>query len=361
VRTRSAVDLGFRLSVPLLAVLGLLIGLVVGLNSRAAASPHLPSRTAASAPAPALIAPVAHATVAVRPDPFSPSTTPAVRPGPVRRVPGDPSVLRQTVQFGPRPADTSLDVYWPARREFARGGGVLLIHGGGWIFGGKDLETATAVRLAGLGYVAAAVDYRTLPRFAAWPAAAQDVFAATDVLRARAGVYGLDLHRLVAAGWSAGGQLAMLLGTSGRGSSRVAAVISWSGPSDLTQLVSEDARRADCRPFEAGCTERDQLATSFSKDVMECTPKTCPTRFAEASPRRQVSADDVPMLLMASANELIVTSQTTRMASALHSAGLAETTLVVPGSRHGMDLRPVTQSAVLRWLDRYATVPGRGR
>jgi acetyl esterase/lipase len=297
--------------------------------------------------------------VAVVPSPFARTPVPRARAGAITPVRGERAVLRQNVAFGPVSQDTSIDVYWPASRELARGGGVLLIHGGGWVFGDKDSETATAVQLAGLGYVAASVDYRTYPRYAAWPAAAVDTFTALDVLRSRAADYALDRNHIVAAGWSAGGQLAMLLGSSGSGRSRVSAVLSWSGPSDLTQLVTQDAIRFDCPPLSTACSDRDNLATSFATTVMGCAPASCPGRYADASARRQVSADDVPMLLIASTNELVATSQSTRMATALRGVGLEAQTLVVPGSRHGIALRPVTQSAMLGWLAQYATSPGR--
>lgn len=348
-RTRSAVDQAFRLSVPLLTVLGLVLGLVVGINSRADASTSAarpvavdPARVPATAPVPPPV-----------PEAFPVPDRYDVRPGPIERV--GSTVLSQTVAFGPEADDTSLDVYWPADRTAARGGGVLLIHGGAWVFGSKTSETETALRLARQGYVAATVDYRTYPRFAPWPAAAVDVFTATAILRDRAPSYGMSPERLVAAGWSAGGQLAMLLGTVGAGSARVAAVVSWSGPSDVAQMLTEDARRYDCTPAD-DCNERDHLATSFT-GVMGCPPDACPDRYAAASPRRQVGPDDVPMLLATSADELIATSQTARMATSLEAVGLPAETLVLSGSRHGFDLRPSTRSAFASWLDRYATAP----
>jgi acetyl esterase/lipase len=129
----------------------------------------------------------------------------------------------------------------------------------------------------------------------------------------------------------------------------------------MGQLVAADARRFDCPPFSTSCSERDALATSVAEGLLRCAPAVCPTRYAEASPRQQVSADDVPMLLIGSTDELIATSQTTRMATALRAAGLPATTLLLRGTRHGADLRPYTDTAMLRWLDRYATSPGRGQ
>jgi alpha-beta hydrolase superfamily lysophospholipase len=133
-------------------------------------------------------------------------------------------------------------------------------------------------------------------------------------------------------------------------------VISWSGPSDLTAMVERDATRHDCTAA-SGCGTRDGLASSFAHSVMHCAPADCPSTYRDASPLDQVSQDDVPMLLINSTHELISTRQATEMAAALHRAHLAATVDLVPGSRHGSLLKPVTTSLTTRWLRRFAGAP----
>lgn len=106
-----------------------------------------------------------------------------------------------------------LDIYYPAHKRKGGRPGVLLIHGGGWRSGSRDMEVPMAQRLAGAGYVAVAVEYR-LSLEARYPAAVHDLKAAVRWLRANAGQYGLDSTRIAAYGCSAGGQLAALLGAT---------------------------------------------------------------------------------------------------------------------------------------------------
>jgi acetyl esterase/lipase len=90
---------------------------------------------------------------------------------------------------------------------------VIMVHGGGWDAGSRQMERAFTQRLAGLGYVAATISYRLGPdgRF---PAALHDVKAAIRWLRAHAADYAIDPARIGAVGGSAGGHLVALLGAS---------------------------------------------------------------------------------------------------------------------------------------------------
>ncbi len=109
--------------------------------------------------------------------------------------------------YGPHP-DQFGDLYLPA------GSGphpvVLLIHGGCWLvdYGLEPLgEFCTA--LAGLGAAVWSIEYRRLGRDGGWPATFLDVAAAADFLRELAPRFRLDLDRVIAAGHSAGGHLAL--------------------------------------------------------------------------------------------------------------------------------------------------------
>lgn len=89
---------------------------------------------------------------------------------------------------------------------------VILIHGGCW-----KADFATLSDLAPMGDALKAegiaswnVEYRRLPQAGSgWPGTYLDVGHAIDSLRTVAGKYGLDLHRVVVVGHSAGGHLAM--------------------------------------------------------------------------------------------------------------------------------------------------------
>ena len=89
----------------------------------------------------------------------------------------------------------------------------MLIHGGGWRSGDRTQHHTLAQRLAERGYVVITPEYR-LSTEALYPAAVHDLKAATRWLRAKAKKYQIDSNKITAVGFSAGGQLAALLGTT---------------------------------------------------------------------------------------------------------------------------------------------------
>jgi len=111
--------------------------------------------------------------------------------------------------------DLHLDAFYPtqsARRQLRPA--VLLIHGGGWRSGDRSQHVPMAQKLAAAGYVAVTAEYR-LSTEAQYPAAVHDLKATLRWLRANARQYGIDTTRIATLGFSAGGQLAALLGATG--------------------------------------------------------------------------------------------------------------------------------------------------
>src|SRR5262245_50465242 len=151
------------------------------------------------------------------------TTAPAAAPAPAEPAP-DPlavkverNVLYDTIDK----QDLLLDIAMP------KDGGphpcVVIFHGGAWqggsrrdiSVGGKDkngkLIPSILEDVAARGYVAVAPSYRLAPKYQ-FPAQIQDARAAIRFLRANAKAYNIDPDRIAAAGFSAGGHLALLLG-----------------------------------------------------------------------------------------------------------------------------------------------------
>lgn len=279
------------------------------------------------------------------PDGSYPQVLPEVRPGPMRMIVSQGVALHtQNVSYGDPAEHNSYDVYWPASPSLRRGGAVLMIHGGSWVMGRKELDTPYALAAARAGYVVAAMDYSTLPDLRAWPAAAQDTFAVADSFKSRASIYGFDPAHLVAAGWSAGGNLAELLGTVGRGSDRVAAVVSWSGISDLPALNT--------------ASTTVPLANTMAK-FFGCPLLACPGVWVNASPVTYAGAGDAPTLMFAGNREFIPTTQSSELADKLQAAGVPATLDILDTDKHGGDQRPFTTNQLMDWLHRYADAPAR--
>jgi acetyl esterase/lipase len=113
------------------------------------------------------------------------------------------------VAYGPH-ADQFADLYLPA------GPGphpaVVLIHGGCWR-AQYDLAPLGPLCLAlrGLGLAVWSLEYRRLGGGGGWPHTFLDVSAGADALRDVAADHAIDLGRVIAAGHSAGGHLALWL------------------------------------------------------------------------------------------------------------------------------------------------------
>jgi pectinesterase len=105
-----------------------------------------------------------------------------------------------------------LDVFAPNRTgQFPA---VLMIFGGGWRSGDRAMHVPMAQKLAARGYVVVTADYR-LSTEALYPAAVNDIKTALKWMRANAKFYAIDADRVAVWGFSAGGQLAALVGTTG--------------------------------------------------------------------------------------------------------------------------------------------------
>lgn len=135
-------------------------------------------------------------------------------------LPGPTDAGAVTLSYGADPAQV-LDLAVPAGSGPAAGWPVvLMIHGGRWYAGDKAQFASEMSSLPGLGYAAASMNYRLicapdgggLPGCDGntFPVQADDARAAVALLKTTAG---LNPHKVVVIGTSAGGTLAATLGT----------------------------------------------------------------------------------------------------------------------------------------------------
>jgi len=131
--------------------------------------------------------------------------------------------------------------YYPARPDVptdAPAPAVLLLHGGGWENGNRRVMYPLPSVLTRIGFTCFCVDYRLVPRNP-WPAQQEDVRTAMRFIRNNAKAYNIDPNRIAAVGVSAGGQLAMELGT---GPDKANAVGSVAGVADFRLPLGPRAR-----------------------------------------------------------------------------------------------------------------------
>ena len=265
---------------------------------------------------------------------------------------GKPRVLAD-LAYGTDPAQ-KMDVYLPIGFAGPRPG-VELIHGGGWQGGDKNFYAPLGKALAARGFVAFSVNYRLTPA-AHYPAQADDVQRAARWVRARAAEYHLDPARLGALGDSAGGHLALILGTHDTRdntdpalapqSSRAQCVVDFYGPSDLTTATPI--------VFQ---TDGQKYVAHVLNDLLGGQPQDVPAQARAASPLFSVDAKSAPTLLITGTDDpLVAPSQSERMADALRAAGVEATLAVIYKQGHGFlnPGDPQTYGAMaVEWLTRH--------
>ncbi len=225
--------------------------------------------------------------------------------------------------------DLKLDLAMPSEGE-GPFPALVCIHGGGWIGGSRQDLEKTIEGLAGRGYVAVTVTYRLAPA-ARFPAQIEDCKAAVRWLRAHAREYHVNPDRVGALGFSAGAHLACLLGLTdprdgleGTGgspgqSSRVQAVVSFFGPTDLTTRDwSDDVEKSILLPF-LGARIEDR-----------------PDLYKKVSPITYVRRGDPPFLFFHGTEDKLVGVRHSRLlAEKLKEVGAEARVVEMEGEGHG--------------------------
>jgi acetyl esterase/lipase len=216
---------------------------------------------------------------------------------------------------------------------------IVCVHGGGWRGGHrKDLSRPSVFvgkqsiieLLASRGYVVVSVSYRLAPK-AKFPAQIEDCKAAVRWLRANAKKYKIDADHIGAVGFSAGGHLVSLLGTTdkkdgfeGKGgnpeqSSRVQAVVNFFGPTNFnTKDWSDDVEKRFFIPL-LGATYEDK-----------------PELYKRLSPINYVTRDDAPFLFFHGTKDPLVGLRHSReLAAKLTKAGVSAQVVELKGEGHG--------------------------
>ncbi len=235
---------------------------------------------------------------------------------------------------------------------------VLLFHGGGWMWGRKEDMTQYAVDLARNGYAAITVEYR-LAREALYPAAFDDAKAAVRWVKSVADTLEIDPERIGAAGQSAGGHLAALLGVTneknfigqfiGRReySSAIKAAATFSGVVDMLSLYPRD-------PFSPAA-------------LFGGSPESNRKAYLEASPISHISKTSSSFLFIHGAKDhLGLAREMEDMAAKLNHLGVEAETLIIEGGGHNFERYPEFRALgvqkLLEFMDRnLKTINGSNR
>jgi acetyl esterase/lipase len=251
---------------------------------------------------------------------------------------------------GGDPAQT-LDLYLPEKPSDKPLPLVVFIHGGGWQGGSKS--GTVDLSLLSQGYAAASLEYRFSQK-ALFPAQIQDCQAAIRWLRANSVKYNLDPQHIGVCGWSAGGHLVALLGTSGgkkaftpiggnvNESDRVQAVCDFFGPTDFGAVMAQAAADKSVKNIFKFNTPSDPYSCLIGVSLIDNKDK-CDA----VSPIRYVSKDNPPFLILHGTRDALVPfAQSEELVAAFKNAGVDVALQRLPGAGHGgpaFNLPAVTQ------------------
>lgn len=215
---------------------------------------------------------------------------------------------------------------------------VLLVHGGGWVTGGRTDYRFMQIALAQQQFVAVSIDYRLSPA-SVFPAPIHDAKCAVRWIREFGKQYGMDTRRVVAMGASAGAHLAGFLGTTagmaqfeGTGghpgySSHVDAIVLHGGPFDLAQL----AREISEHPTPDSPASLKAVSMLLGGNADYSSPA-----YRQASPATYASTHSAPTLLLHGQNDTVVpNSESVRFDALLRSKGVSSALMVMRGAGHG--------------------------
>ncbi|MEY2943639.1 MAG: hypothetical protein RLY97_1653 [Pseudomonadota bacterium] len=189
---------------------------------------------------------------------------------------------------------------------------IIFVHGGGWSRGDKNNATGhwKPEHYTGLGYGFASINYRLVPE-ATVEMEANDVAAAIRAFINRADSLGIDPHRIVLMGHSAGAHLVALVGTDDR-------FLSGFGLSsaDLAGVIPIDGAAYDvAKQMTDGPKMMQQTyATAFGTD---------PARQRALSPTFQTAKPNAPQFLILHVQRPDGMAQSKALAAALTAAGTA--------------------------------------
>jgi acetyl esterase/lipase len=242
--------------------------------------------------------------------------------------------VKSNVAYCGRASAQQMDIYFPTKAARGPAPALLYVHGGGWRTGDKSEGSKAQIHeLIARGYLVAAINYRLFYGDAPsvphnkFPAQIEDVKCAVRYLRAHSSELHIDPQRFGAWGFSAGGHLAALLGTSDDSdwtpgtqpsiSSRIQAVVDMYGPTDLA-------------------------APGY------CDHPTCQDIFNQsendrrlASPVHYVTPDDPPFLIIQGDKDTLVPpSQSQELFEKLHAKGVEAKLVMVTNAGHMLKPSP---------------------
>ncbi len=249
----------------------------------------------------------------------------------------------------------NLDLLIPESREQDLLPVIVYIHGGAYRTGDKATGLPIVVPFVESGqYAAVSINYR-YSSDAIWPAQIHDCKAALRWIRNNAEKYGIDSSRIGVWGCSAGGHLAVMLGTSNgvrslEGepeccldvSSKVSCVVDFYGPTDFFHM---DKFGTDVE-YEIDESPAVEL---FGGPIEDNVGK-----IAGANPMTYINGDEPPFLIVHGTGDSIVPYiQSELLSKALRDKNNECIMVTIEGGGHGEGFGEEVTDKVWQFFDHY--------
>jgi acetyl esterase/lipase len=253
-------------------------------------------------------------------------------------------VFRTTRDGRGRPFELAIDVYRTPAGVPSDGTSCLLIHGGSFVMGSRDMTACRflATRLVAEGITVASADYRLTQQGGVFPRPVRDVKAALAFWVANAARFGADPARVTLVGLSAGGALSLL-------------ALGW--PDDHPVVAVPGGRVLATPPVR-------QLASiygvgefgSFRRGITPwlrrwVTGTDDPERWREMSPTSWCGFDAPLFQVHGDADTVVPVEQTQHMDAARRAAGKPVETLIYRGVPHAFFSYPACDAAERGFAD----------
>ena len=216
---------------------------------------------------------------------------------------------------------------------------VVFAHGGGFLAGGLGTRPLLLASLRDAGIVGIDVEYRLAPP-PRWDQAPGDVLCAMAWLRTSPELAMVDPSRVVVAGESAGGSLALLAGYAA-GTDLLTSSCPEVGLPIVPAGVFVTAPTVDLEGIWHDATIHDLNGNLFPYSYIGGTPDQYPDRYVAAEPFRLLRPDLPPtMILAGETDKLVHIERTIAVADRIRAAGAKVDLLVAPFAGHGFDGEP---------------------
>jgi acetyl esterase/lipase len=229
---------------------------------------------------------------------------------------------------------------------------LLYIHGGAWVMGDKAEARAKNIgsTLAAQGIAVFSINYQLNKKAAGqqamevvWPQNFYDCKSAVRFLRKEGGAYGIDPDRIGVMGASAGGHLALLVGSTAHAEKWNQGGL-YTGQDSAVKCIIDFYGIPDLKRFGRN---------AFAGKSAEETER----NLVDASPVTHIGTETPPILIVHGAADKLVNPELSRdFVKLLRDKGIAHEWIEIPGAQHAFDLQPAERDlrpAVLAFLDKY--------